>query len=509
MKGEEVLYQLYLELCLCRFPRKSSVGQIHIKQTDFRQTTVFCRLIAFHRNHRCSKVENLKLLASLREGEPTTTHTRVPAPWQDRSVADRKMIHLVVLAALIALGDSGCPSMCNCSESSVLCIQKDLESVPSFESLLNDPIIIDLSGNKINMIDGDDFTFDKSDRVKEIYLNSTELLDIDSEAFDELENLQELYLGDNLLNSLPETLIEDLPNMILLDISNNHFSGDMPKIRSKSLEVLAVANSKVTNIPVDSLKELPNLKMLLLQQNNINTIDPAVFDGINKNSFFVRLSYNAWDCSCDNIELFEFLAGRRFIDTSEPYQCIGEGGKYVDIYGKGVIQDLRALCENTVKTQIAKDLSTYKEDRYVMGTEQEMQEEELLKMQNPEKPYSLVKENNRTSAEDQLDGVFNADDDMLMVEYADDEESDEESDEEYDELVREIEYPGGNEVRITKYEEPVSPRFTFDVNVGAFVGVLCSFAIGVVFGFCVNHFVYSMKSRNLETSDSRTKLILP
>lgn len=413
-----------------------------------------------------------------------------------------RMKYFILLAALISACESGCPSMCTCTESAVLCMEKNLESIPSFESLINDPLIIDLSGNKINMVDNDDFSFDKSDRVKEVYLNNTELLDLDSEAFDEMESLQELYLGDNLLNSIPENLIEDLPNMILLDLSNNHFSGDMPKIISKSLEVLAVANSKVTSLPINSLKYLPNLKMLLLQQNNIKSIDPAVFENVNKNSFFVRLSYNIWDCSCENIQLFEYLAGKKFIDTSDPYQCLTNEGTYVNIYQDGNIDHLKTKCVN--KNSVTKDLSEFKENHLIIEAEEQLKKEEDYNssdIKDADKPFSLIKEHNETLL-DEPNSAFDVQDHEILDNYSDDEEY-------ADILEREVDSSEEKLFEAMEYEESAQAKLVFDVNIGSFIAIFGSFTIGLVFGFCLNQFATMLRHRNLETSDSRTKLILP
>ncbi|KAJ8909847.1 hypothetical protein NQ315_013333 [Exocentrus adspersus] len=409
-----------------------------------------------------------------------------------------KMIlkYLILLAPLISLGKSGCPSMCNCTDTAVLCVESNLESVPSFESLENDPVIIDLSGNKINMIDNDDFTFDKSDRVKEVYLNNSELLDIDSEAFEELENLQELYLGDNLLNSIEKTLIQDLPNMILLDISNNQFSGDLPQIISKSLEVLAVANSKVTSLPIDALKFLPNLKMLLLQQNNIKSINPIVFDNVNKDSFFVRLSYNVWDCSCENIKLFEYLAGKKFIDTSDPYQCLTTTGTYINIYKNGNTEYLKNKC--TIN-QATKDLSAFKENHFIIEAEEQLKEEQEGRV--GDKPYSLVQEQNNTLLNDNSFPAFASADPEVLDSY---------DGEEYaDIFARDVEDAPEAEKEVDEYKESGLSRISFDVNITLFVAIAGSFLIGLVFGFCLNQFATMLRYRHLESADSRTKLILP
>ncbi|EFA02096.1 slit homolog 1 protein [Tribolium castaneum] len=242
------------------------------------------------------------------------------------------IVLLILILEVVTIVQGGCPIRCTCTQNSITCVQSSLEYVPYFESLDNNPVIIDLSGNPITLIDIDDFSFDKSDQVKEIYLNSTSLSIIDDHAFDELENLQELYLSDNLLHYFPEEIIRSNENMVLLDLSSNYFA-EMPKIQSKSLEVLAIANSRIERIGDDALDALPNLRILLLQQNNLKSVNPVIFSGMN-NLFFVGLAHNPWLCDCKTVELFEFLISKRFVDVTEPVRCQNEKKIFVELGGK-------------------------------------------------------------------------------------------------------------------------------------------------------------------------------
>lgn len=227
---------------------------------------------------------------------------------------------LMHLLTIFYLAGASCPSRCNCTEETVFCISKNIEKIPNFDPLENYPIVIDLSGNKIALIGPDELSFEKSMYVKEMYLNGSEIIDIDNEAFDDLENLQELYLGDNLLRDIPDDFIQELTDMVLLDLSGNPFEGEMPVIKSESLELLALSNCQITEVGTEALKYLPNLRMLLLHENNIQYINPEVFKPLS--DIFLKLSYNTWECNCKTMELFGYLSEKNFIDTSEPYQCI-------------------------------------------------------------------------------------------------------------------------------------------------------------------------------------------
>ncbi|CAG9859811.1 unnamed protein product [Phyllotreta striolata] len=258
----------------------------------------------------------------------------------------RKVVPLMLLSLhLLSPVEPNCPSVCNCTSISVSCINGNLEAIPDFDSLLTEPVTIDLSGNRISIIDAENFDFNQSANVKEMYLNNTYLIDIDAGAFSKLINLQELYLGFNLLNYVPSDLIRYLPNMILLDLSGNYFEGSMPVLKSQSLEVFTLLDCMITRIEKKSLIHLPNLKFLSLMQNNLHFIDS--FKSI-PHWFMLKLPYTTWTCDCQTFESFDYLSSLNYIDSSGRYECHFQNNA-VQIFNS---RDVRTqLCGKTPRGQ--------------------------------------------------------------------------------------------------------------------------------------------------------------
>ncbi|CAH1160198.1 unnamed protein product [Phaedon cochleariae] len=371
---------------------------------------------------------------------------------------------LFFLFTLYHLSDgSSCPSTCNCTENAVSCMNNGLTVIPNLENLDNNPTIIDLSGNNLNEIGPDDLSFDKTLQVKEIYLNNSEVIDISCEAFDEMDNLQELYLGENLLNNVPEDFVEDLPNLLLLELSGNQFSGNMPIIKSTSLEVLSLANSKITNVTADALRYLPNLKMLLLQQNNIKIIDPEVFERLPSDNFSVKLSYNAWECNCETAELFEYLARKNYIDTdAELYRCYSvTSSNHSDIFQRNTMKINRSIC---VENHGSEKSSLSRERSSQTGEENYGKESELIGTINHDKPYALVKEDSNSTQTDDLEIVV-CDKQNLVV-------------------------------------------MGVHLGLNQFLIIVVSFLMGIFIGFSTFQCWSMSRYRKLDTSDSTAKLII-
>ncbi|XP_050297607.1 slit homolog 3 protein-like [Anthonomus grandis grandis] len=257
---------------------------------------------------------------------------------------------ILIFSLWMAKAQAACPTSCNCTETSVSCVNQSLEAVPNLNILEFSPIILDFSGNKLLFVDEEDFTFPKNDEVREIYLNNSGVADIGEGTFDGLENLQELYLSQNMLSSDSVTydIIAGLDNMVLLDMSYNYFNGDMPIIKSDSLKVFGLINSKISAIPKNALEALPNLKVLMLQQNSIKTIWFETFENYPANSIFLKLSFNSWTCDCDNLKTFDLLASKRLLETTESYQCYADDDKVMNIFSTdGAIEKFREECDNS------------------------------------------------------------------------------------------------------------------------------------------------------------------
>lgn len=244
---------------------------------------------------------------------------------------------------------TSCPLKCNCTDNSINCISKSLESVPYLEILTNNPLIIDLSGNDISNIDVDDFSFDKSEQVKEIYLNNSKVVNIEPNSFDELTNLQELYLGYNLLNSLPVDFIANNEILIVLDISGNYFT-EIPNLKSKNLELLVAANSKIETIGPHSLENLTNLRVLYLQQNMLKEIDPQIFNFLPETLHYVDLNSNPWNCDCHTVSLFDNLTSRELVEVTNPVECLQQPSfSFKKIYTEyGAVQEYKECSEDQI-----------------------------------------------------------------------------------------------------------------------------------------------------------------
>lgn len=246
----------------------------------------------------------------------------------------------ILLFSTTLVRSSKCPSMCKCDTFSVSCVEKSIAYIPNFDVLENSPSVIDLSGNDITEVQRNDFNFEVNKYVIEVYLNNSNLADIHPEAFAEMKKLQGLYLQTNLLSSVPEGFIKRNRDLILLNLAENLFN-DMPKITSKSLEILILSKSDVHVVPADSLDNLPNIRLLMLDQNKITHIAVSMFQSA-KSFFYVELRYNPWDCNCQTIHLFEYLTNERFIDPDEPAMCLTTEKKFMKI--NGVIEMYKKKC---------------------------------------------------------------------------------------------------------------------------------------------------------------------
>lgn len=392
---------------------------------------------------------------------------------------------ILMLSLWMAKTQAQCPDSCNCTATSVSCVNQNLETVPNLSYLESTPVILDFSGNKILFIDEDDFDFPKSDDVKEIYLNNSGIADIGQGTFDSVENLQELYLGQNLLSSarVPANLIEELNNMVLLDISNNYFNGEMPTIKSGSLEVFVLLNSKITSIPENALEYLPKLKLLLLQQNNIQSISFEAFKSYVPNSFFMKLSFNSWTCSCDNLKAFYLLGSRKYIETSDPYKCTLNENETINIFNRnGDVELLNEQCDNDMDNELKTNFAGYREVRDMVN-----EDRKILKNLKPtiETPVSTFPD---TSYDEYID---EDDDRELDIKEMND-----------DDL--EAALPGNCwEVFTNAY----SNRGFYKV---VLVSIVVSFFIGFVAGLVFFKIFYILRYKKLEqTSDSQVQLLSP
>jgi Leucine-rich repeat (LRR) protein len=122
---------------------------------------------------------------------------------------------------------------------------------------------IDLSGKRLKNIP--DFVFQKPD-LKKLNLRRNKLSSLPSDLR-KLTQLETLLLGKNKFTSFPQSIL-DLQNLKYLSLSGNRIENIPAGISAmKSLEVLDLFDTYVSSLPIDALKELPNLKEIDLRQS--------------------------------------------------------------------------------------------------------------------------------------------------------------------------------------------------------------------------------------------------
>ena len=142
---------------------------------------------------------------------------------------------------------------------------KGLNKIPGIEQVLT----LDLGNNNIQEISTRDFI--GLQNLKELYLDNNEIISIpDIEPF---QNLIVLTLSNNQIGALPNT-INFLRNLTGLDLDANNID-QIPPIISQfpHLIMLRLANNRITNINVNNLTPLINLRLLILFGNPLSEVN--------------------------------------------------------------------------------------------------------------------------------------------------------------------------------------------------------------------------------------------
>lgn len=108
--------------------------------------------------------------------------------------------------------------------------------------------------------------------AKILDLSNQSLKKVPIDTFNKIE-IQELNVSNNSLEGSLQAEVRNLQNLIVLNLSNNNFTGVPAEIgQLKNLEVLNLSNNNLTGLP-NELGNLSNLKVLNLKGNNYSTND--------------------------------------------------------------------------------------------------------------------------------------------------------------------------------------------------------------------------------------------
>ncbi|XP_053573317.1 leucine-rich repeat and immunoglobulin-like domain-containing nogo receptor-interacting protein 1 [Bombina bombina] len=215
------------------------------------------------------------------------------------------LLLLVVGTVLCGLA-SGCPQRCDCSpqDRSVLCHRKRHFSVP--EGVPTDTRLLDLSRNRIKILNQDEFS--AFPYLEELELSENIVSTIEPGAFNGLFNLRSLGLRNNRLKLIPLGVFTGLSNLTKLDISENKIVillddmfQDLYNLKSlevgdndlvyishrafrglNSLEELSLEKCNLTSVPTEALSHLHGIISLRLRYLNIMVIRDYSFKRLNR-----------------------------------------------------------------------------------------------------------------------------------------------------------------------------------------------------------------------------------
>lgn len=207
----------------------------------------------------------------------------------------------LALVAVFVGSTLGCPSRCECSAQSkaVVCHRKRMPTIP--DGIPTETRILDLSKNKLTMINPDDFFAFPG--LEELDLSGNIISYVEPGAFNGLFNMHSLSLKSNRIKLIPLGVFTGLANLTRLDISDNKIvilldymfqdlhnlrflevgDNDLVYISHRafsgllSLETLTLERCNLTVVPTEALSHLHNLVSLHLRYLSISTLHPYSF----------------------------------------------------------------------------------------------------------------------------------------------------------------------------------------------------------------------------------------
>lgn len=207
----------------------------------------------------------------------------------------------VALVAVFVGTALGCPSRCECSAQTkaVVCHRKRMPTIP--DGIPTETRILDLSKNKLTMINPDDFM--NFPGLEELDLSGNIISYVEPGAFNALFNMHSLSLKSNRIKLIPLGVFTALTNLTRLDISDNKIvilldymfqdlhnlkflevgDNDLVYISHRafsgliSLEILTLERCNLTVVPTEALSHLHNLVSLHLRYLSISTLHPYSF----------------------------------------------------------------------------------------------------------------------------------------------------------------------------------------------------------------------------------------
>lgn len=201
-----------------------------------------------------------------------------------------------------------------------------------------------LSYNKLLTFSGDLLSYLPSLAIVELY--NCQLVELPANAFANNPQLIRVTLSRNNLTSLPDSAFASLTNLIELYLEDNTITEiqDLLFTNNKELQIINLSNNELVSLnewtfePLSKLSSLDlfgnniqqiqhistfyfseNLFFLTLHDNNMVTLDPAVF--VSLNNMYISLDGNPWLCDCITNELIQSFQSQNITLLKDP-ECL-------------------------------------------------------------------------------------------------------------------------------------------------------------------------------------------
>lgn len=219
---------------------------------------------------------------------------------------------------------------CEETDTEISCSEKRLNNVPKI-NIQNKIELLDMAQNDLEEL----FRVDFNEYINLItlYLNDNSISYIEDDTFESLLQIEFIDLSRNLLEEIPENTIISNKKLTVLDLSENLFQSQTPTLISESLEVLDLSQCKLNHFSNKSIENLPNLRLLYLNSNNLVTLDHRMF-AIPKLFYYVQIDLNPWECSCNTVRMLKHLTDNNMFEVTQPVTCVDYKKSHIHIYDK-------------------------------------------------------------------------------------------------------------------------------------------------------------------------------
>ncbi|XP_006638644.2 leucine-rich repeat transmembrane protein FLRT3 [Lepisosteus oculatus] len=188
-----------------------------------------------------------------------------------------------------SVSSASCPKLCRCDGTFIYCNDRGLTSIPA--GIPEDATVLYLQNNRINNAgipkelrklnkvekiylycnNLDEFPINLPKYVKELHLQENNIRTIAHDTLALIPYIEELHLDDNSVSavSIEEGAFRDSNHLRLLFLSRNHLS-TIPTGLPMTIEELRFDDNRISTISELSLRDLTNLKRLVLDGNLLN-----------------------------------------------------------------------------------------------------------------------------------------------------------------------------------------------------------------------------------------------